>query len=281
MKRCAIVGTAPSWKQAPWDDPDITIVSLNDAHMLRMPRVDEWFEQHPLSKLWFRPRHQKAVYAKDIPPGHYVRPEGHLEFLKRFAMTNPVWTADEPPADWPANARRYPIEEMEAKYGTYWASGPAYMIPLLYERGYREFQIYGIHLATEHEYREQRPNWEMWLGRLLGMEATMRVEGDTRIWEGNECRVVMPKDVPILHHPWRYAYDPRPEAPPDPLKTELKAVQKQIHQLVRDLVNWPTGKDKARALDQLTRLEVIEEDIQRVRSQRRMSTTLEARLRAA
>src|SRR5688572_8658899 len=145
-KRAAIVGTASSWKKTPWDDPAVTVVGLNDAYALGFPRADEWFELHPFEKMWLRPPGNAPVYAKDIPPGAYIRPTGHLDWLKQQATAIPVWLQKEPPADWPANAARLPIEAIEAEFGEYWASGPVYEIAHLYMRGYREFEIYGIHL---------------------------------------------------------------------------------------------------------------------------------------
>ncbi len=68
-KRCAIVGTAESWKDTPWDDPSLEIWSLNDAYSLNgFQRADRWFELHPTDKFYFRPKQQRAVYAELVPP---------------------------------------------------------------------------------------------------------------------------------------------------------------------------------------------------------------------
>ena len=273
-KRCAIVGTAQSWRDTPWTDQGLRIIGLNDAYALGFPRADEWYELHPLEKMTFRPKAQKIIRAEDIPPGHYVRPEGHLEWLKARAVTMPVWLQATPPADWPANACRLPIEILEAKYGTYWASGPAFELMHLYERGFREFQIYGIHLATDGERINQRHNFEFLIGRLLGPEVQMRVDGQRRIYEGAEVRVVLPVSSPILQHGWKYAYEPKPPKVKGPYDDEWKAVQKEKTALVRALVNWPVGKDKTAALARLARLEVIEMDIQQQTQLRQMSGTI-------
>lgn len=261
-KRCAIVGTAETWRLTPWNDPGLRIVGLNDAYVLGFPRADEWFELHPLDKMMFRPREQKVIRAEDVPPGYYIRPNGHIEWLKAQAATINVWLQKEPPSDWPANASRLPLESLEAKYGTYWASGPAYELMHLYERGYREFQIYGIHLATDHERIQQRHNFEYLIGRLLGPEVTQRVDGERRIYEGRDVRVVLPVKSPILQHDWKYAYEPKPERTKGPYDDEWHAVQKEKKALIKALVNWPSGKDKSVQLERLSRLEVIEFDIQ-------------------
>jgi hypothetical protein len=274
--RAAIVGTAQSWKQTPWDDPGLRIIGLNDAYSLGFKRADEWWELHPLDKMFFRPRKQKMVFKDQIPPGHYVRPEGHLEWLKEQARTIPVWLQQEPPEGWGPNAKRFPIEEMEAKYGTYWASGPAYELMSLYDRGYKEIHVYGIHLSTEHEYREQRPNFEMLLGRLIGAEVREERRGDLRYYHGKDCTIVLPVSSPILQHGWKYAYEPKPVAKASPHDAEWKAIQHEKQDLVRALVNWPKGKDKSAALERLKRIEIIEMDIQQQMAKRQMSGTLTA-----
>ena len=159
IRRAAIVGTAPSWMQTPWSDPGLYIAGLNDGYMCRdaygrgPQRASEWWELHPLDQMYFRAANSTIVMADQIPPGHYVRPAGHLEWLKAQAKTIPVWLQADPPPGWPPLARRLNVEDLEAQYGTYWASGPAYMLLSLLSRGCEELHVYGIHLSTEHEYR--------------------------------------------------------------------------------------------------------------------------------
>lgn len=257
-KRVAIVGTAESWKNAPFNDPSIEIWSLNDAYCLGLPRVDRWFELHPLDHMVFRPRTQKVVTKTAIPPGYYMRPEGHLEWLKQQAATIPVYLQNDPPADWPVNAKRFPLETVEAAFGGYWASGPSYMVALAMLEGFTEIQIWGIHLATEQEYRDQRSNFEF----LLGIAA------------GRGITVVMADSSPVLKHGWKYAYEPKPTPQPHPYEAEWKAVQKEKKQLTQALITWPVGKDKTKALARLRRLQVIELDIQQQLTKRANSGTL-------
>lgn len=266
-KRAAIVGTAESWRKCPWNDPDLYIASLNDAYMLGIPRVNEWAEYHPFNLMYFRT--DRIVKASDIPPGYYVRPAGHLDWLKQQAMTIPVWLKDEPPDGWPPNAKRLPLEDLEAKYGTYWASGPSYMLMHLYDRGFREIHIYGIHLATKDEYVNQRPNFEALISRLLGPQVSMSVANGMRTYDGETgVRIVLPVEAPILQHGWRYAFDPKPKKDPDPLAEEWAAVQQEKTALIAALVNWPKGKPKTKQLERLTRLEIVELDIEQQRTKR-------------
>lgn len=280
MKRCCIVGTAQTWAQTPWNDPALEIWSLNDAYSLGLPRANRWFELHPLDKMWFRDPRVKYVDGRQVPKGHYIRPQGHLEWLQQHAKTIPVYLQHEPPAGWPPNAQRFPIERVFEAFGSdYWACGPAYMLALAVLEGYTEIWITGIHLATQHEYIEQRPQWEHLLGRILGPHVAISERPGWRIYDG-AVRIVLPESCPILRHGWKYAYEPKPVAPPDPEQAEWQAVQKEKADLIRVLVNWPKGKDKSKALERLRRLEIIELDIQQQRHKRAMGGTLTAVLAA-
>ncbi len=241
-KRVAIVGTAPSWKQCPWDDPTLEIWSLNDAYTLGLPRIDRHYELHPLDKLYFRPRDKQVVYAEDVPHGHYVRPDGHLEWLQHAAKTIPVFLQKDPPKGWPPNAQRLPIEQLEAEFGPYWASGPAYEIAHAMLEGATEIQIWGIHLSTEQEYRDQRPNFEYLLG----------------IARGRGIKVVMAEASPILKHGWKYGLEAKPT--PHPAKQIIMRVRHQKAVLVQELATMPRWANKTSALDRLQRLSALEMD---------------------
>lgn len=241
-KRVAIVGTAPSWVHTPWNDPTLEIWTLNDGYTLGVPRTDRHFELHPLDKLYFRPMHQRTVYAEDVPHGFYVRPQGHLEKLQEMARTIPVYLQQEPPKGWPPNARRLPIEDLEREFGTYWASGPSYEVALAMQEGATEIQVWGIHLETEQEYREQRPNFEGLLMRAMERGIT----------------VVMAPQSPLLKHGWKYAYEHKPS--PHPAKYALLQVRHDKAKLIEQLATWPRFKRKAPALDRLRRMTAHEAD---------------------
>jgi hypothetical protein len=265
LKRCAIVGTAPSWIKTPFDDPSLEIWSLNDAWVNNLPRISRWYEQHPLGKLWFRPKAQKVVYAHQVPPGHYVRPEGHLEMLQQMAKTIPVFLQDHPPTGWPVNAQRFPLEAVEAKFGAYWASGPSYMLAQALIEGYREIHIYGIHLSTEEEYIHQRPNFEHFLGIARGMGVT----------------IIMADESPVLKHGWKYAYEPKPQAPVNPLLAELQEIKRKQQVVIGQLVNWPRFKSKAERLEKLRRLEAAEIEVKQRMASLQGSGTVTAQVVAA
>lgn len=274
VKRVCITGTAESWRMTPWNDPTLEVWSLNDAYSLGFPRANRWFELHPLDRMFFRDPKNKIVRAEDVPKGAYIRPHGHLDWLRTQARTIPVYLQQEPPEGWPANAQRFPIEKVHEVFGaTYWASGPSYMIALAMLEGYTEIWVTGIHLATAAEYREQRPQWEHLLGRLLGPHVTESKADGFRIYDGN-IRLVLPESCPILHHPWRYAYEDKPAPVVDPMEAEWKAVQKEKAALVQALVNQPNGPQRTKQMERLRRLEVIELDIDNMKRKKMIGGTL-------
>lgn len=251
-KRVAIVGTAPSWQDTPWHDTTLEIWSLNDAYLCRdargqgFQRIDRWFELHPLDKLYYRKPEQRVVFAEDVPPGHYVRPTGHIDWLKQQAKTIPVYLQQTPPDGWPPNARRFPIEEVKARFGEYWASGPSYMVALAILEGFTEIHIYGIHLATQHEYIEQRPQFE----HLLGVA------------QGLGIRIVMSEKSPLLRHKWQYGYQPKPQAVIHPAHAQAQKAHAERAKLLKQIAELPWWQSKAPLVDRMRRLKALEEDAQ-------------------
>lgn len=241
-KRAIIVGTAGSWKKAPFKDADTHIVSLNDAYALGIPRAEEWYELHPLSEMWFRPANKRVFKEGEIPEGVYIRPEKHLEWLQARAKTINVWLQNDPPDGWPVNAKRLPIEELREKYGQYWASGPSYILMHLYDRGFRHFEVYGIHLATEQEYIRQKPNFEALLRGILGAKVKQREADGKRYYEGAETTLVLPKEAPILTHGWQYAYEKAPISPDHDARKRLAQLNGQYQKTVNEALNLPWWK---------------------------------------
>jgi hypothetical protein len=261
-KKVCIMGTAPSWRQTPWPDDSWDIWGLNDGYMLRPQRWNRWYELHPIDQMFFRDPAQKIIRKEDVPKGAYIRPQGHLEWLKAQAQTITVYLQAEPPDDWPANARRFPIEAVHQAFGEdYWASGPSYMLAQAFLEGATEIMITGIHLATEAEYREQRPQFENLIGRLLGPSVATEMVHGFRVYRG-AVSIWLPEAAPILKHGWQYAYEHKPDPPPNPYRTELKQTIKLKNRLIEQLITWPVGESKDAALEQLRRLTVIEEDCQ-------------------
>lgn len=209
-RRICIMGTAPTWRQVPFDDPTLEIWALNDSWVMNLPRADRWFDLHPIEKMWFRPKGNNAVYAGDIPAGYFVRPHGHLEWLRK--QTIPVYVQDAKVLG-SASAKTFPAQEcIEKVYPTY-CSSPAWMVALALLEGVTELHVYGIHLATEWEYIHQRPNFEA----LLTLAAARGV------------KVILPKGCPLLRASHQYGYEEDPDVPKVALKRKMERLQHEKH----------------------------------------------------
>lgn len=273
MSRIAIVGTAPTWKMTPWTDPGLKIWSLNDAY--RLPgfgRADAWYDLHPIDHFYHVQEGQGQVYAHQVPPGHYVRPKDHVQWLAQQVI--PVWLhpdylTQHPEAKTWRHAQAFPREAIQAEFGMYFTSSPAWMMAHAVMQGHKEIHIYGIHLATEHEYIEQRPNFEFLIGRVLGASRmTVKVKDGLRYHETQDGLVVLPEASPILSSDFQYAFEPRPRAHLEPLRWEMHKIgvkQARLIQELRKKKRWQS----ARAIDaELARLEArhadVQEQIQRI-----------------
>ena len=214
-RRVCIVGTAPSLRDAPWDDPTIEFWLLNDMWVLNPKRADRWFDLHPFDHFHYS-KPGKKVLSHTVPAGDVIRPQGHLEFLR--SQTIPVYVQDAKTLGTPS-ARTFPKADVEKAVGPYFASSPAWMLGLALAEGVTEIQVFGIHLATEWEYQKQKPN----LAFLLGLAA------------GRGVKIVVPRTAPLLRESHQYAYEPDPDLPKvavqrkiDGLKQQLGHVQQQM-----------------------------------------------------
>ena len=214
QRRIAICGTAPTHRSIPYDDPTLEIWALNDMHVLNLPRADRWFDLHPLDKMWFRPNNTKPVFSESVPPGFFVRPHGHLEWLRK--QTIPVYVQDATALGSPS-AVTFPAQAcIDRIYPTY-CSSPAWMVALALLEGVTELHVYGIHLATEWEYIHQRPNFES----LLTLAAARGV------------KVVLPKGCPLLKASHQYGYEADPDVPKIALKRQIEKYTHEIQVLTK------------------------------------------------
>jgi len=191
-KKFVILGTAPTWKLAPWEDKDAVIAGLNDAYLLELPRYDVWYDLHPFNQFFYKdPR--KKLPAHQVPAGTFIRPVGHLDWLAK--QTCPVFVQAASPKV--PHAQVFPRAELEAKFGEWFDSSPAWMLVHAIAMGFKEVHIYGIHLASEMEYIKQKPNMAFLCGLAVGAGV----------------KLVVPKASPLLQSTHKYAFEPDPTVP--------------------------------------------------------------------
>jgi len=72
----------------------------------------------------------------------------------------------------------FPLKECAAKFGyPYFSNTIAYMIAYALLKGAKEIELYGVNQAGSHEYTEERPSVEYWLGIALGMGVKVTING--------------------------------------------------------------------------------------------------------
>mgnify|MGYP001608096109 FL=1 len=253
LKRCAVIGTAQSWNQCPWEDQGLEVWSLNDAYLRGIPRMTRWYDLHPTHQ-WVT---QSAAQARissgalgrhAMPAGGYLRPDTHAQWLATRPF--PVYVL-QPRPDWPTS-RAFPFAEILQAFAPLWpwrrartgqilagtdyeTSTPAWMLLHALLEGYQEIHVYGIHLATEWEYIEQRPNFE-W---LLGLAA------------GRGVKIVLPQMAPLCRGPFRYGLELKADVPLKELTQQAEQIKAEgalLQQRHAALSRWQIGaRGNARA----------------------------------
>lgn len=265
-KRGCIVGTAPTYRHTPWGEATIDVLSLNDAYVLPgFARASGWFDLHPIPEMVFRPKGERTVDPANAPVGGYLRPDGHLEWLKTRPF--PVYLHDcrecgcaDLPAEkrghtpypfpaWP-NARPFPFTAIEAQFGAYFQSTPAWMLAWMLLNGYRDIGIFGIHLATEWEYIHQRPNLEFLIGMALA--------------QGTQFTI--PEKSTLLRGKHKYAIEPKPNLGLERVDRRIYLLKQEGAQLQQRYarVPWYARGEKA---DIVARLKVLDLELMDARQE--------------
>ena len=151
------------------DKTGVAIVGFTD-HRDQALAIPENFERWGINELyrymdvgkfhrWFE-IHKRDEIDKD---------EKHLEALKKFPL--PIYMQEEYP-DIPSS-RKFPKLEVEQDIpdldlGAYKTSSIAWMLGLALKERFKEIHVYGVDMAQQTEYQEQRPACEFLLGVAAG-----------------------------------------------------------------------------------------------------------------
>ena len=164
-EKVAIVGFAGTRDEAPYNDPEYEIWTVNNLHNF-VPRQDRIFQLH---QRWeWQP-------APGEPRYHGVDTEKHVKYLQTCGI--PVYGVDVYP-DIPTSVR-YPLETMIEEFGiprtghdtgkdAYFTNSISFMIALAIYEGFKVIEVYGVDMAVGTEYNEQRPSCEYYLGIAIG-----------------------------------------------------------------------------------------------------------------
>lgn len=158
-RKIAILGSAiSSVGLAPFGKKDWEIWGCSPANKT-LPRVDVWFELHNVE---------------------LKKREGLTEWMEWLGKQPIVFMQNGPSNEFPG-ARAYPLREMVKKYGAYlWTSQVAYMLAAAIEQKPEAIGIYGVDMAANSEYNQQRLACQMLIqiARQEGIDVIVPPESD-------------------------------------------------------------------------------------------------------
>ena len=168
-RKIAVCGSAASSVGlAPYGDPTWEIWSCSPANK-GQPRVDVWFELHN--------------------PELKVR-EGLFEWME-WLKTKPLVYMQRAYKEYPG-AKAYPLQAMLNKWGPYlWTSQLAYMLALAIEQKPAQIALYGIDMAANSEYNQQRLACQFLLKHII---------------DSQDIELIVPPESDILEPAPFYAY---------------------------------------------------------------------------
>ncbi len=159
LKIC-LVGSAPSSvKLAPYADPSWVIWGCSPGVYGIAPRVDAWFELHRWEpgQPWFSPEYVQWLGSRQCP---VFMAEKRAEVPRSEVM---------------------PVDALVAKYGPYFfTSSLAWMFACALEAGATKIALYGVDMAANDEYGDQRSGLHYFgmLAAAMGVEVGVPPESD-------------------------------------------------------------------------------------------------------
>ena len=175
--KVAIVGfAATSMREVTplFDDPDFEIWGLNQLYMA-FPEI----VQH--ATRWFQIHDRKHYDAA-------IRDHKHSAWMG-VQKTFPIYMQEINP-DIPMSVK-FPIQSMLKQFGEYFTNSISWELALAIYEGFKEIHVYGVDMAQDDEYTEQRPSVEYFLG-----------------WaQGRGIRVHVPENSDLLKAFWLYPFE--------------------------------------------------------------------------
>ncbi len=149
--KVAIVGFTSHRIEALKLDDSWELWGLNELYRYMPPeRFHRWFEIH-----------DRELLCKDEDG------QKHFEDMKTLLGDMPIYMHHKHD-DIPGSVK-FPMEEMCRQLKSeYWTNCPAEMIGLAILMGYKSIRMFGVDMATDTEYGQQRPCCEYWLGVAMG-----------------------------------------------------------------------------------------------------------------
>lgn len=155
--KVCIIGFAPSYREAPWGNPEYEFWVLNEFYrvMPEIPNctVDRWFEIHdPYSKSKSTKEHHDFLKKCTVP----------LYMQKRY---------EEFPSSipFPKDEILKYFEDKNYKGSKYFSNSVSWFIALAIMEGFKSISVFGVDMSTDSEYGWQKPSCEYWCGICEGL----------------------------------------------------------------------------------------------------------------
>jgi hypothetical protein len=169
MKIC-ILGRAPSWREAPFDDKSVKIWTLNDYMYKVVPRFDRYFEVH-------------CPYTYDI--------KSDQEYYN-FLLNNQDKLYIMGQHDSLPNANIINYKALTDKYDEYFTSSIAWMMAEALEcDNVTDIYLCGVDLLQQLEYQVQRPCAEYFIGIARGRGIKVHVQSTSTLLKSNGLYGIM------------------------------------------------------------------------------------------
>lgn len=163
MKIC-ILGCAPSWKDAPFNDKSIEVWTLNHALIGQVPRFDRHFDVH--IPHWFdRPQDNYFKWLQANQDKLYISDKCDL-----YPDANII--------DWKALVR---------KHDKYFTSSIAWMMALALEQSnLSDIYLCGVDLLQKEEYQVQRPCVEYFIGKARERGIEVHIQSNSTLLKSDK-----------------------------------------------------------------------------------------------
>jgi hypothetical protein len=142
-KHVAIVGGAPSWEGAPFDDPEWEVWSISAMwNQIPQDKVHKWFELHNVRTIEERP---EEAYP------------GLKSWLFKDKNRSPLVIFEGFGIDATLNSEFYPRQKIETRFGKdWWSSTIAWMLGLALEESEGKIGLFGVEMCMTEEYGDQQ-----------------------------------------------------------------------------------------------------------------------------
>lgn len=193
---------------APFDDPEWEIWGLNEEYRFEwMKNWDRWFQIHPEDDF------RRKGNPNDPYHEAWLKRQKPLGEPKAFPIYMQAHFEDIAPS------YEFPIDKIEEDLGiNYYCSSISYMLGMAAWMGYSTVGLFGVEMASDTEYRYQRPNGEFWLGYMIG----------------KGVKIILPEEANLLRGQ-RYGFDWLPNIGRQQIEFDMVRIKKQEEQSLQEL----------------------------------------------